>query len=140
MSTTAGRVFAGLTRMAVSRGSFIHNASTTVRVSSVRSLALSSERSAQSKRPTDEDEELNNEPIKFSTSKASHKTWKVDRSMGSQYERPWWKVLPISVLATSFLLWCALRSETDIDKQLEKGLFDHLPGLLSDEEEKVQSK
>ena len=101
----------------------------------MRSIALSSQRPARSKTPTDDDEEVKNEPIKFSTSKASHRTWKVDRSMGSQYERPWWKVLPISLVLTGFLLWCVLREETDIDAQLEKQLYEHLPGLLSDEEE-----
>lgn len=81
------------------------------------------------------------EPIKFSTSKASHRTWKVDRSLGSQFRRPWWKVFPISVVAIGFLLWCALRGETDIDTQLEKDLYEHLPGLLSDEEEQqVENK
>ncbi|XP_044035552.1 protein CCSMST1 isoform X2 [Siniperca chuatsi] len=132
MSPTAGRVFTGLTRVAFSRGIFIHNATSTVRLNSVRPLALSSQRSARS---TDDDKEVNNEPIKFSTSKASHRTWKVERSMGSQFERPWWKVLPISLFATCFLLWCALRSETNIDEQLKKELYEHLPGLLSDEEE-----
>ncbi|XP_040885088.1 protein CCSMST1 isoform X2 [Toxotes jaculatrix] len=139
MSTTAGRVFSGLTRVSCSRGILIHNS--TVRLNSVRSLALSSQRPARSKKSTAEGEQVNNEPIKFSTSKASHRTWKVDRSMGSQFQRPWWKVLPISLFGTGFLLWCALRSETDIDAQLEKQLYEHLPGLLSEEEEKeVQNK
>ncbi|XP_039991457.1 protein CCSMST1 isoform X2 [Xiphias gladius] len=132
MSTTAGRVFNGLTRVSFRRGTLIHNS--TVRLNTVQSLSLSSQR------PT-HDKEVNNEPIRFSTSKASHRTWKVDRSMGSQFERPWWKVLPISLFATGFLLWCALRDETDIDAQLEKQLYEHLPGLLSDEEEEqVQNK
>lgn len=61
--------------------------------------------------------------------------------MGSQFERPWWKVLPVSLFATGFLLWCVLRDETDIDTQLEKELYEHLPGLLSDEEqEQVENK
>ncbi|XP_070783636.1 ubiquinol-cytochrome c reductase complex assembly factor 4 isoform X2 [Enoplosus armatus] len=131
MSPTAGRVFTGLTRVAFSRGIFIRNTTSTVRLNSVRPLALSSQRLAA---PTD-DKEVNNEPIKFSTSKASHRTWKVDRSMGSQFERPWWKVLPISLFCTSFLLWCALRNETAVDTHLEKELYEHLPGLLSDQEE-----
>ncbi|XP_023267000.1 protein CCSMST1 isoform X2 [Seriola lalandi dorsalis] len=135
MSTTAGRVFSGLTRL--SRGISIHNSN--VRLNSVRSLALSSQRPASSKRPTDE--EVNNEPIKFSTSKASHRTWKVDNSMGSQFERPWWKVLPVSLVAIGFLLWCVMREETDIDSELQKQLYEHLPGLLSEEtEEEAQNK
>uniref|UniRef100_A0AAQ4R6Z5 Ubiquinol-cytochrome c reductase complex assembly factor 4 n=1 Tax=Gasterosteus aculeatus aculeatus TaxID=481459 RepID=A0AAQ4R6Z5_GASAC len=79
-----------------------------------------SQASAESK---DGDKEVN-EPIKFSTSKASHRTWKVESSLGSQYERPWWKVLPISLGLTGFLLWCALRAQTDIDVELEKHLFE----------------
>ncbi|XP_026171697.1 ubiquinol-cytochrome c reductase complex assembly factor 4 isoform X2 [Mastacembelus armatus] len=139
MSTTAGRVFSGLTRVHLSRGMLIHKAATTVRLSSVRSLTLGSQRSARSKRPS-EDNEINNEPIKFSTSKASHRTWKVDRAMGSQFERPWWKVLPISLFGTALLLWCALRDETDTDAQLDKTLFEHLPDLLPNEEEQGQKK
>uniref|UniRef100_A0A8C7HFU4 Uncharacterized protein n=1 Tax=Oncorhynchus kisutch TaxID=8019 RepID=A0A8C7HFU4_ONCKI len=67
-----------------------------------------------SKKPADEDDEEFSQPIKFSSSKASHKTWNVDQSLGSKYQRPWWKVLPISLLGVSFLLWCALRGETFI--------------------------
>nr|XP_019938803.1 PREDICTED: protein CCSMST1 [Paralichthys olivaceus] len=134
MSTTAGRVLSGVTRVFFSHSSG-------VRVNSVRSIALSSQRAAKSTRPTDEDaEEVKNEPIKFSTSKASHRTWKVDRSLGSQHQRPWWKVLPISLVLTGFLLWCVARKETDIDAQLDKQLYEHLPGLLSDEEEEQVNK
>ncbi|XP_070846918.1 ubiquinol-cytochrome c reductase complex assembly factor 4 isoform X2 [Chaetodon trifascialis] len=132
MSTTVGRVFTGLTRSAFSRRVFIHNASSTERLNSVRSLPLSSQRSAKS---TDVDKEVNNEPIKFSTSKASHKVWKVDRSLGSQHQRPWWKVLPISLVGIGLLLWCVLREETDIDAQLNENLLKNLPGFLPDEEE-----
>ncbi|XP_022046565.2 protein ccsmst1 [Acanthochromis polyacanthus] len=139
MSTAAGRVFSGLT---FSRGMFVRNAATTVRrLNSVRSLALSSQLSARSKKPTGEEKEVNDEPIKFSTSKASHRVWNVDRSMGSNFKRPWWKVLPISLIFTGFLLWCAVREETDIDVKLEKQLYEHLPSSLPDEEEKeVQNK
>ena len=97
----------------------------------MRSLALSS---ARSKTPTENEAEaeVNNEPMKFSTSKASHRTWRVDRSMGSQHQRPWWKVVPISLFGTAFLLWCVLREETELDKQLEKQLHEQLS--TSDEE------
>uniref|UniRef100_A0A3B3CAC7 Ubiquinol-cytochrome c reductase complex assembly factor 4 n=1 Tax=Oryzias melastigma TaxID=30732 RepID=A0A3B3CAC7_ORYME len=99
----------------------------------VRSLAVSAQVSSKSN--GSEDAPPKDEPIKFSTSKASHKTWKVKRSMGSNYERPWWKVVPISLVCTAFLLWCAFRGETDIDKQLERQLYEQLPGLLSNEEQ-----
>lgn len=99
----------------------------------MRSLALSSQLSCKSKQSADE--EVKTEPIKFSTSKASHRTWRVDRSMGSQYERPLWKVVPISLLATAFLLWCTFRDESDIDAALEKQLHEHVPSVLSNEED-----
>ncbi|XP_026206926.1 protein CCSMST1 [Anabas testudineus] len=134
MSLTVRRVFAGLTRVSLSGGILIHKAAPTVRFNSVRLLALSSQRSARSKKSTD-GEENNNKPIKFSTSKASHRTWKVDRSMGSEFQRPLWKVLSISLLATAFLLWCTLRHNTNIDTHLQMQLHEHLPSLLSDEEE-----
>lgn len=104
------------------------------RLNSVRSLTLSCQRTARSKTPND-NTEVNNEPIKFSTSKASHRVWKVDRTMGSQFKRRGFNVLPFSVLGIVFLLWCALRGETNIDGQLEKRLYEHLPGLLPEEEE-----
>ncbi|XP_068439984.1 ubiquinol-cytochrome c reductase complex assembly factor 4 [Clinocottus analis] len=138
MSTVTSRVFSGVMRASFSRGIFVHNATRTVgRVNSVRTLSLSSQTSAESK---DWDKEVNNEPIKFSTSKASHRTWKVERSMGSQYEQPLWKVVPISLVFLGILLWCALRSQSDIDVILEKELYEHLPGLLSVEEEDEQNK
>nr|XP_046232733.1 protein CCSMST1 isoform X2 [Scatophagus argus] len=132
MSTTAGRIFGGLTRAFSGRVIFNLNTTSTVRLNGVRSLALTSQRTAKS---TDDNEEINPEPIKFSTSKASHRSWKVQQSLGSQEQRPWWKVLPISLLTISFLLWCVLREETDIDAKLEQHLFTHLPGFLQDEEE-----
>lgn len=106
-----------------------------LRLNHIRTLCLTSHCLAKSKKPADEDDEEISQPIKFSSSKASHKTWNVDQSLGSKYQRPWWKVLPISLLGVSFLLWCALRGETVIDEQLEKNLYEQLPGLLSDEEQ-----
>lgn len=128
MASITRRVFAGLTRAAFGRGKYIHNGASTVRLSSVRPLAVSSQRSALS---TEDEKEVKDEPIKFSTSKASHRTWKVDRAMGSQFERPVRKVIPISLFFVVFLTWCVLRQQSDIDTQLEKDLSEH----FSDEEE-----
>uniref|UniRef100_A0A8C5EF48 Si:ch211-231f6.6 n=1 Tax=Gouania willdenowi TaxID=441366 RepID=A0A8C5EF48_GOUWI len=108
---------------------------TGVYLCAVRSPTLTSRLSASSKAPPGTEEQVNDEPIKFSTSKASHRTWNVESSMGSQYSRPWWKVLPVSLVFISFLLWCVFREETEIDAQLEKKLYEHLPGLLPDEED-----
>ncbi|XP_020378561.1 protein CCSMST1 isoform X2 [Rhincodon typus] len=65
--------------------------------------------------------------VKFSTSKASHHIWTVGKSMGSDYQNPWWKVLPLSLAGIAFLLWCFLREETEVDEILEHTLLDHLP-------------
>uniref|UniRef100_A0A8B9LA96 Si:ch211-231f6.6 n=1 Tax=Astyanax mexicanus TaxID=7994 RepID=A0A8B9LA96_ASTMX len=77
------------------------------------------------------------QPIKFSTSKGSHRTWRVERSMGSTHQRPWWKVLPFSIMCVSFVLWCFLRKESDVDKALEKQLYEHLPGSRSSTKESL---
>ncbi|XP_061665807.1 ubiquinol-cytochrome-c reductase complex assembly factor 4 [Syngnathoides biaculeatus] len=104
-------------------------------VSTTRPLSVSHRLLAKPEKPAGGQDEVDNGPIRFSTSKASHRTWRVERSLGSQHQRPWWKVLPISVIATAFLLWCAFREETDIDVELEKKLYQHLPGLLSNEDD-----
>ncbi|KAM6249946.1 ubiquinol-cytochrome c reductase complex assembly factor 4 [Porphyrio hochstetteri] len=57
--------------------------------------------------------------IPFSASKASPRVWSVSQSMGSDEERPLVKVLPLSLLCTGLLLWCAFRDETEIDERLE---------------------
>ncbi|XP_010290799.1 PREDICTED: protein CCSMST1, partial [Phaethon lepturus] len=57
--------------------------------------------------------------IPFSASKASPRVWSVSRSMGSDHERPWGKVLPVSLLGAGLLLWCVLREKTEIDERLE---------------------
>lgn len=105
---------------------------------SVRSVVLSPLLSA--KVPTEDEEAVKEEPIKFSTSKASHRTWKVQQSMGSQHKRPWWKVVPIVVFGTAVLLWCVLREETDIDAQLKTELYERLPGLLPDQDSEQDSE
>nr|XP_006010232.1 PREDICTED: protein CCSMST1 [Latimeria chalumnae] len=74
-------------------------------------------------------EEENLGPIKFSTSRASHRVWTVERSLGSDHKKPWWKVLPVSFLGIGFLIWCIFRKETEIDEQLEKSLYEQLPGF-----------
>ncbi|CAL1599223.1 unnamed protein product [Knipowitschia caucasica] len=106
-----------------------HN-TTSVRLSSVRALALSSHL---------ESEEKSDEPIKFSTSKASHRTWKVGSSMGSQYRRPWKKVLPLSIGFSVFLLWCVLRGQSDVDENYYRPLQESLQSLQQ-EQEKAEDK
>lgn len=91
-----------------------------LRLTSARLLALSSQLSAKSTG----DSEVKDVPIKFSTSKASHKTWKVNNSLGSQHEQPWWKAICISLFFISTILWCLLRKETDVDRKLEQSIFE----------------
>ncbi|KAK2855449.1 hypothetical protein Q7C36_007318 [Tachysurus vachellii] len=136
MSAAAARRFGfiHLFRHSVSPG---QHKPTFLRPCAARSFSLSSQLSNKPLRTpgSSDGEEVPAQPIKFSTSKASHRTWKVERSMGSRFQRPWWKVLPLSVLAVGFLLWCVFRKESDVDRTLEKQLYEHLPGLLTDIEE-----
>ncbi|XP_067912207.1 protein CCSMST1-like [Heterodontus francisci] len=77
--------------------------------------------------PKDNKSKSDDGTIKFSTSKASYRVWTVDNSLGSDYQNPWWKVLPLSLAGIAFLLWCFLRKESEIDKVLERTLLDHFP-------------
>ncbi|XP_072536272.1 ubiquinol-cytochrome c reductase complex assembly factor 4 [Salminus brasiliensis] len=118
----------------------------------VRALTVTSHCFAKSQRSSsgeEVDEELPR-PIKFTTSKASHRTWKVERSMGSTHQQPWWHVVPFSMVIGGFLLWCVFRKDSEVDQDLEKKLFERLPGLLTvmgedeedddDEEEAAQTE
>ncbi|KAJ8245774.1 hypothetical protein GJAV_G00260170 [Gymnothorax javanicus] len=100
-----------------------------------RSLCLSSRRDRKSQTPEDDRDEDTENPIEFSTSKASHRVWRVDTSLGRSHERPWWKVLPLSLFGVCFLLWCIFRKESGIDRQLEKELDEYFPGIFSEEED-----
>ncbi|MCJ8728371.1 hypothetical protein PDJAM_G00003800 [Pangasius djambal] len=137
----AGRcVFSNLLRYSLSSG---QSKPVILRPCTSRSLSLTSQLCAKPRQsPGSRDgEESLSQPIKFSTSKASHRTWKVERSMGSRFQRPWWQVLPFSIFTIGFLLWCICRQESDIDRILEKQLFEHLPRLLTDiEEEETEER
>ncbi|KAG8433039.1 hypothetical protein GDO86_017348 [Hymenochirus boettgeri] len=68
--------------------------------------------------PDCSEESKSSKPLKFSTSKASHRNWTVDKSLGSDETRPLWKVIPVSVFLTAFLLWAVFREETDLDQMI----------------------
>ncbi|XP_067100607.1 protein CCSMST1-like [Osmerus mordax] len=139
----AGYVVSRLAQYSLCRATRIDAISTSLRLNHSRTLTLTSQKSAKTKNPAaddDDDDKVDSQPIKFSTSKGSHKTWNVDKSLGSRYERPWWRVIPISIGCIAFLLWCVLRGETDIDEQLERHLNEHMPGLIPEEDEVVQNK
>ncbi|XP_065589104.1 ubiquinol-cytochrome c reductase complex assembly factor 4 [Cyrtonyx montezumae] len=69
--------------------------------------------------------------IPFSSSKASPRVWSVSQSMGSDYQRTWVKVLPLSLLCSGLLLWCAFREKTEVDERLE-ALFSGQSAALLD--------
>uniref|UniRef100_A0A8B9V2Z1 Protein CCSMST1 n=1 Tax=Anas zonorhyncha TaxID=75864 RepID=A0A8B9V2Z1_9AVES len=66
--------------------------------------------------------------IPFSASKATPRLWSVSRSMGSDHQRPWVKVLPLSLLCGGLLLWCVFREKTEIDERLEAVFSDSKAG------------
>ena len=76
----------------------------------------------------DVEDEDQNTPYSYSTSKAAG--WNVEKSFGSQYSRPWWKVAPLSVALCAFVLWVFLRSESDLDRRLEVTLREQIPDLF----------
>ncbi len=79
------------------------------------------EKTAKPKIEADEHDELN-EPIRYSTSKA--KGWSVDQSFGKdRKQRPVWKVALLSGTLLAILAWTFLRKETEIDRMLEKDLY-----------------
>ncbi|KAL7874841.1 hypothetical protein SRHO_G00058110 [Serrasalmus rhombeus] len=137
-SSAVRRILADITRFSGRPGT---SSVWSLRPCTVRALSVTSHCCAKSLKSPGENEDDLSKPIKFSTSKGSHRTWKVERSMGSTHQRPWWQVLPFSVLGVSFLLWCFFRKESEIDQALEKQLFEYLPGLLTfmeEEEEKEE--
>lgn len=83
-------------------------------------------------RPEDAAEPESPGPIRFSTSKASPRVWPVERSLGSNFRRPWARVLPVSLLGMGLVLWCFFREETEVDKQLGTLFREHVPELLAE--------
>ncbi|KAL7886794.1 hypothetical protein AOLI_G00045150 [Acnodon oligacanthus] len=138
-SSAVRRILIDITRFSGSRGT---SGLWSLRPCTVQALSVTSHFCTKSlKSPGGNEEDELSKPIKFSTSRGSHRTWKVERSMGSTHQRPWWRVLPFSILGVSFLLWSFFRKESDIDRALEKQLFEYLPGLLTfmeEEEEKEE--
>ncbi|XP_053413280.1 protein CCSMST1 [Nycticebus coucang] len=61
-------------------------------------------------------------PIQFSSSKAVPLRWKVEQSLGKEQQRPWWKVLPLSLSLMVLVIWFYLRPETSADQWLRQVL------------------
>ncbi|XP_062444679.1 ubiquinol-cytochrome c reductase complex assembly factor 4 [Rhea pennata] len=91
-----------------------------------RGLAQGRRRGVEAAAGTAEAEADGGGPVPFSASKASPRVWSVSRSMGSDHERPWGKVLPVSLLCAALLLWCVLRDKTEIDERLEAVFSDQI--------------
>ncbi|XP_061460264.1 pseudouridylate synthase TRUB2, mitochondrial isoform X2 [Rhineura floridana] len=77
--------------------------------------------------PKEREEPESSRPLSFRNSPANPQKWSVRQSMGSDYQQPVWRVALISLTAMLFLLWCALRPETDIDRLIEASLQEGLP-------------
>ncbi|XP_069591709.1 ubiquinol-cytochrome c reductase complex assembly factor 4 [Ranitomeya imitator] len=77
-------------------------------------------------RPDCTEEKEDDRPIKFSTSKGSHRRWTVAQSFGSDHQRPWWKVLPLSLFLTAVLVWAYFREETEIDEIIYRPISELL--------------
>lgn len=89
----------------------------------LRSLA-----SATKVEPTEEER---NRPIKFSTSEAAGLSPRSARQ-GSfdYYETPWYqRFVVIGSTAIFMIYFFILREENDIDRKLERSLFESVPGL-----------
>ncbi|PIK49099.1 hypothetical protein BSL78_14035 [Apostichopus japonicus] len=76
--------------------------------------------------------EDDNNPIKFSTSKAA--SWSVDESFGKRHKKPNKIVIPVILSTVLILAWAFLRSETEVDRQLEVALTERLPEKFSEKD------
>ncbi|XP_075686424.1 ubiquinol-cytochrome c reductase complex assembly factor 4 [Rhinoderma darwinii] len=90
-------------------------------------------------RPDYTEEKDDRKPLKFSTSKGSHRRWTVAQSFGSDYQQPLWKVLPLSLFLTGVLFWAFFREETEIDEILYRPVAELL-GEVDKSEENNKNK
>ncbi len=76
-------------------------------------------------------EEDLSKPLPFSKSKAA--SWSAANSFSGREKPsdvPWYQPLAISFSLTAILLWfCVLREENDIDRKMDKTLYDRVAGL-----------
>ncbi|XP_054445337.1 ubiquinol-cytochrome-c reductase complex assembly factor 4 [Pteronotus mesoamericanus] len=74
-----------------------------------------------------EEEDDPNRPILFSSSKASPYRWTVEHSLGRERQRPWSRVLPLSLSLMALVIWCFFRQETTADRWLTQVLEEEVP-------------
>ena len=77
--------------------------------------------------PEGEEEDDPNRPIPFSSSKAHPSRWTVEHSLGGEQQRPWFRVLPLSLSLLALVIWCFFRQETDTDLWLRQVLEEEVP-------------
>uniref|UniRef100_H0XIH6 Ubiquinol-cytochrome c reductase complex assembly factor 4 n=2 Tax=Otolemur garnettii TaxID=30611 RepID=H0XIH6_OTOGA len=78
-------------------------------------------------------------PIQFSSSKAVPLRWKVEQSLGKEQQRPWWKVLPLSVSLMVLVIWFYVRPETSTDQWLRQVLEEVPEPSDRSEEPRIQA-
>merc|ERR1712116_42557 len=107
---------------------------------SLRRLFLQSHRTVMQpicKKSTDSHEEIDNKPLPFSKSKAA--SWSAKSSFSGKQtidEEPWYQPIVISMSIGAILVWfCVLREENDLDRELDKSLYDRVEGM---EEKQLQ--
>lgn len=64
----------------------------------------------------------------------------MEQSFGSDYQRPWWKVLPVSLFCTAVLLWAFFREETEIDEILYRPVSELLEEIDKSKENDKNNK
>ncbi|XP_046824338.1 uncharacterized protein LOC124426563 [Vespa crabro] len=97
------------------------------RQTNLYNILLSSNRKASSKEKI-VDDECSNEPIKYSTSKAS--TWLASQIRQRQFERHPYESNVITISIIIFMIYFfILREENDIDLSLNKSLSELVPNI-----------
>ncbi|XP_058466861.1 uncharacterized protein LOC131439628 isoform X2 [Malaya genurostris] len=98
-------------------------------LSSTRSVTAISAKLQQSKGNIEL--ETKNEPIKYFGSSAAR--WKAEYSRSGHVKDddiPWYQPYVVMASVAIFLIYfCVLREENDIDQDLGRSLYDHVPGL-----------
>uniref|UniRef100_A0A8D8F033 (northern house mosquito) hypothetical protein n=1 Tax=Culex pipiens TaxID=7175 RepID=A0A8D8F033_CULPI len=73
---------------------------------------------------------VNDKPLQYFNSPASR--WRAEHTRSGQdnEDMPWYQpYVVIASMAVFMLYFCVLREENDIDRSLEKSLYEHIPGL-----------
>ncbi|XP_071443363.1 uncharacterized protein [Hetaerina americana] len=83
--------------------------------------------------------EVAESPVKFTKSRAA--AWSARNSRGDiKDDSPWFEPFVVLTSVTVFMIYfCVLREENDLDIELNKSLYDRLPGLEKKQLELVLS-